>query len=311
MPILPCPPLPPGVPLDGGALPVSSTADVQGEWSEDMLAATSSPIRDAIIAGHLAMLQEWQRRSRYAAAQSDILRATDEYLAELLEERGVQKQPGETDYQYLTRALGGPGSLVSPAAVLVTALSFLTPYTSILPVYEERSDAWFTFNETSGPAWCPTLQYGDAVTAATTPVYPDRLYLQTPGGSTANVIPQRMPQGARPNSDSYGRWFLLRVPEIGALSLDFETVVGIDSNNLSTAVFTAPTDSYGLFSLYTSQGTSFGAGNPAINRAGGFAFLRQESLTSQQVYQAMIDDINSIIDMSVRWTLVVDPNLTY
>ena len=81
---MPSLPLPPGVSQLGGALPFSSTDDVLAILPAFLKPSDPAPVRDAVVAAILAMAIAYQERAGYAAAQSDVLRAVDTYLAELL-----------------------------------------------------------------------------------------------------------------------------------------------------------------------------------------------------------------------------------
>lgn len=277
MPTLPCPPLPAGVPLDGGALPVSSVSDVEAAWSPDTLVPTD-PIGGAIRQGETAMFLEYQRRSRYAAAQSDRLRATDEYEDELFEEHGVFRQDAESNTAYRARGLALTGT-VDPNDIIAAANAILAPYTSVSCRYEERSDGWFANKGTA--TWSShTFKRADLTTRALTPNYPDRDY---------QAIPLRQPRGTRANGDSYGRWFLLRCPDIGLI--DTEVLAAFKE---------APSDGSGFFA---TKGDGLVAGVPF----GIFAY--DFASTADGVYNAIIGSVQNLVGQGIRWTLLVDSNL--
>jgi hypothetical protein len=157
------PPVPPenSNPADTRTLPVASRADVVAEWSPDVMGQDAAPVRDAIIDGETAMLLAYQNFAAAAAAQSDPLAATDEYL-ELIagDEFATYKQPGETDGSLRTRMLAARAT-VSPAAIVAAANAILAPYTAVSAKYFEHLDAWCVRN---GP-------YYDVIAAtATTPI---------------------------------------------------------------------------------------------------------------------------------------------
>jgi len=277
MPTLPCPPLPPGVPLDGGALPVSSEADVEAVWSPDTLVPTD-PVGAAIRQGETAMFLEYQRQSRYAAAQSDRLRATDEYEDELFEEHGCFRQDQESNLAYRARGLARTGT-ADPVDIIAAANAILAPYTNVSCRYEERSDGWFSNKGTS--TWSShTFKRADATQQSLTPNYPDRLY---------QALGTRQPRGTRANGDSYGRWFLLRCHDIGII--DTETLSAFKGGS-------------GASGWFATKGDGLVAGVPF----GIFAY--DFASASDGVYNAIIGSVQNLVGQGIRWTLLVDSNLT-
>ena len=142
------------VPLDGGDLPVACTGDVQAELAGEIADPPVAPLRDAIVGGVTAMLEEYQRRASYAAAQSDPLRATGVYLDEIGSfERGIHKQAGETETSYRARINAFTG-VADPEDIIAAANAVLAPYAPKIAakqsscVYFEHNDCWFT---RSGP----------------------------------------------------------------------------------------------------------------------------------------------------------------
>jgi hypothetical protein len=142
------------VPLDGGDLPVACTGDVQAELAGEIADPPVAPLRDAIVGGVTAMLEEYQRRASYAAAQSDPLRATGVYLDEIGSfERGIHKQAGETETSYRARINAFTG-VADPEDIIAAANAVLAPYAPNIAaklsscVYFEHNDCWFA---RSGP----------------------------------------------------------------------------------------------------------------------------------------------------------------
>src|ERR1700679_2520311 len=111
--------------------------------------------------------------------------------------------------------------------------------------------------------------------------YPDRIY---------DVRNQAHPGQAFLIQDENGRYFLLRVPELG------------DVGDVGAFCFTAP-DPGGHGAFLTSFGGGADAGDP------GFAFLADVGTTALQVYQTIADAVNGIRGMGVRWTMIADPLL--
>lgn len=290
MPTLPLPPLQYGVPLDCGRLPVADTDDVSAAWAQEMNDAQQAPVRDAIKAGQLAGLRKYQKLSRYSAAQSDQLRATGEYQDEIFgEERGIRRQTGETDDAYRARALAFEAT-VDPEDIIAAANAVLAPYTSISCRYAEQSDGWFlsdtaTTDEGGTRIWSSHL-FDAPGAASQVPSYPDRGYVADP--STLVACTGRRPPGAMPNFDAQGRWFLLRCPDISP----------IDSSSVPAyAGDQAASNASGFFLGAGTSGTA------------NISCLFDYSSTADQVYQALIGVVQNIVGHSIRWSLVVDPNL--
>ena len=297
MPLLPLPPwsVSSGTPLDGGPLPVSSTADVAGEWAPEIQAPLQAPLRDAIQDGQAALLLKYQRKSRYAAAQSDPGRATDEYLDEALEERGVYRQTGESNSAARTRMFAGQ-AVVSMPAIIAAANAILAQYTSVSCRYAEQSDGWFA--SSPGSSWsCHAFSRADAANAAHTPNYPDRLY---PGAVPAGFgsLPLRRPPGLMPNIDQAGRWFLLRAPDISSLDNEIATVSNVGNSSFDAAAAAAA----GRPGFFVGSGTNLADKNVTFV----FSFAGQ---TADDVYTALISAVNALVGQGVRWSLIVDPNL--
>lgn len=191
--------------LDGGDIPVTDTTQVAAEWAIEISSVPIAPIRDAIIAGQTNLLLAYQSAASYAAAQSDPGRASDEYLDEILEEYGVPRKMGQTDVQARAVLFSTP-PIITPAAICAVANTILSPYTVTQCCYAEKSDGWFVSDGT--PVWSShVFAIADNGTSACTPNYPDR-----------PTSLERKPPGAMPNVDTYGRWFLLRAPDISSLN---------------------------------------------------------------------------------------------
>lgn len=291
MPNLPLPPLPGGVPIDCGPLPVADEDDVSAQWSPEINESQSAPVRDAIKGGQLALALEYQKRARYAAAQSDPLRATGEYEDEIFGyERGIQRQKGESHDAYRARGLSFEGT-VDPNDIIAAANAVLAPYTSISCRYAEQSDGWFlsdtaTTDHGGTRIWSSHL-FDAPGNAANVPSYPDRAYANDP--STLTSIPNRRPPGAMPNFDTQGRWFLLRCPDISPVDATTVPVYAGDQVASNTSGF------------FIGAGT---AGTANISCLFDF------SSTSDDVYRAVIGAVNRLVGHSMRWSLVVDKNLS-
>ena len=197
--------------IDAGSLPVVDEDDVLAAWSGDLASLQTAPVRDAIVAGQLAGLTEYQRATAYAAAQSDSLRATGEYLDEIGSfERGVKRGTGETDDAYRARVNATP-STVDPLDVLAAANAVLAAYTDVACRYAEHSDGVFPGSPTAASLFAgasyartatatsfsahafadqrsPSLFTAADGGAGATPNYPDRQYAAIPGRRPAGTM---------------------------------------------------------------------------------------------------------------------------
>lgn len=290
MPTLPLPPIDTdGIPVDGGPLAVGSVADVVAAWSPDLMQDVPvAPVRDAIQAGELEALLAYQRLARYAAAQSDPLRATDVYLDEIGGERSVNRTASDTDTTYRQRINTGTPT-VDPVDIIAAANAVLAPYTSISCRYAERSDGMFLGNPATSTWSTHLFHLAGAMDggAGATPNYPDRNYV---------AIPARRPFGAMLFSDPYGRIFVLRVPDISAID---NTVAALYQLG-NPAPPEQPNGGGGFFLGVTADGTS----------AQNVSYLESIGATSAGIYQAVVDAVEAIRGHSIRWTMLSDQNLT-
>lgn len=255
MPTLPLPPLGPGVSIDAGDLPVTDLDDVQAVWSPDITQLPSAAAFLAVQKGQTNSLLTYQELTRYAAAQSDPLRATDEYLDECGWERQVYRAAGEQDSPYSARVNARPAT-VDPNDIIAAANSVLAPYTAISCRYAEHTDGIFASNPAT-TSWSnhafndgrlPTSgwtamdpNYGGGPFA--TPNYPDRYY---------GAIPLRRPQGMIA-FNAGGRIFVLRTPDVSFVD-----------NNVSAAYQQAPFKTTGLTAGISAPGNILSVADTSV-----------------------------------------------
>lgn len=279
-------PLPPGdVPIAGGALPVSSTDDVESVEDGLVKGPETATVRDALREGQVAMFAEYQRRSTTAAGQGDPARATDTLLLGHGADRGFSRQDGETEAAFQER-ISRPLEVVTPDAIIAIANAILAPYTSAgCRYFESILDRGYTNDGT--PSWhAYTRNDDDTLNPAAT--YPSRLY---PDDEAANgaVIADREPLGFFTFADGGGRFFVLRVPFLGGVGNSFTS----DGSN-------APTDpaETKTMAFWTQNGTSEVISTVS---SGGSAL---------SVYQAIADAVNRAVGHSIRWQLIADASLS-
>lgn len=199
MPTLPLPTIVDGLRIDAGDLPVGDTEDVLASWSGDLASVQTAPVRDAIVAGQLASQLAYQQATSDAAAQSDPLRATGEYLDEIGSyERGIKRAAGELDDAYSAR-VNTPPTPVDPDDIIGAVNAILAPYTDTPAFYAERPDGFFTgqpgVTSWSAHAFADTrssLYTAKDGGANATPNYPDR---QLPNRRPAGIMPMGLGDG--------------------------------------------------------------------------------------------------------------------
>ena len=205
--------------------PVLSSDDVKAEWSADVLNNQTGPNIPAVIDGETALLVAYQDAAAYAAAQSDPLRATGEYLDEVGWERDIHRIPGELDATYSPRVNALP-AVTDPNDILAAVNAILAPYTATQARYSERSDAWFVSDGTA--SWSSHVFEG--VNRA--PNYPDRCYVDAVAPGRL-ALPGRRPGGARVFSDNGGRYFEIRIPDLAPVNRSVPCVFdGTQSDDL-------------------------------------------------------------------------------
>src|SRR5712692_5779116 len=118
----------------GGDLPVTSVADVIATLPATLLPNQPAPVRDALCTALAAAAIRHQELGAYAAAQCDVLRATDQYLIGLAQDRGFYQQPNEAQEAFRQRLIAIP-SLVTPTAIVTLVNALLSPHTTIACEY--------------------------------------------------------------------------------------------------------------------------------------------------------------------------------
>jgi hypothetical protein len=152
------------------------------------------------------ILLESQYRGSYAAAQSDIRRATAAYLSELGADRSILQAVGEEQEDFRSRVLTleAGGTLEAIRLAVNAVLSRYT--TSTCQVIETPLDRWFVGDGSENWHGC----VGDGIS----PSYPDRLYESESSRNEGDSIEGCEPLGARVFGDALGREFMVLVPDI-------------------------------------------------------------------------------------------------
>jgi hypothetical protein len=314
----------------GGDLPVTDASDVIATLPSAMQPNQASPVRDALCAAIAGLMIRHQEEAGYAAAQCDILRATDQYLIALAEERGYFQQANETQEQFRARILATP-AVVTPQAIVSLANALIAPYTNKQCMYFESAlDRWFVNN---GATWNSFVGVG--------PRYDDRLYVD-PNVTDGTRVPNRDPGGAWVFADTNGRLFGLRVPVIQDSDVAIEyagyndatvqpiLLFGGDAFHLpdagppelggaetpAPALPGAPAgrtpqagdlpSTAGGRGLFVANGTNTGGSEADGSCA---TFLYRGAIAALSIQQSIVNSIERIRGQGIRWLLFVDPNL--
>lgn len=195
MPQLPLPPG--GAPLDGGDLTVSDSSDVASELPNNIATIAIAPVRDAFLEAWTAGFVKYQKIASYAAAQSDPMRATGDYLLDFADEHGVIPAIDDTEEDIRAQLFATP-EIVTPQAILDGVNGILANYTTKTAYYHEYElDGMFVQATSVGSPWCSF--------AGAAPNYPDRYYDADPAYAPVGCVPWN----GRPRS------FVLRIPVLG------------------------------------------------------------------------------------------------
>jgi len=196
MPFLP---LPSSTTL-GSEIPVTSAADVLIEFPAPQKSPETAPNRDAVAAAFAEGFIAYQNAAERAAAQSDPLRATGNYLKGYAEEHQVVPGQGETETSLRARLFASP-FIVTPEAIEATINEVIAPLTC--KISELDLDGWFI--HASYPGDVGDQAVWDSF-VGTEPNYPDRYYDDQPSLRVGGCVP----------SNNLPRSFHVRIPALQA-----------------------------------------------------------------------------------------------
>jgi|ERR1041385_1173079 hypothetical protein len=275
---MPAFPLPQLAPLGGGDLPVSDESDVLSILPAFIKQTDPAPVRDAIIAALTAMMLKYQELSSESAAYSDVLRSLETALAGLGEDRGVYQTDDESNESLRARILGIP-NIVTPNAIMAAVNTILSPYTTIKAKYAESiQDRWYVGDGTTG--WHSYI-WGSAQNRP--PGYTDRLYIDLESVHNGLYIDNLLPGGAQVYSDTYGRLFFIRIPDISGVDL------------------------LGSFSNSTDLGKRWYIATGGTGVATG---IRKSGTTTFNILSLIVATLERLKGNSIRYILLMDPKLT-
>lgn len=267
-------------PLIGGAgpRPITSSADILAALPDGLLEPEMDPVRDALVEALYGLLDEWQYRSDYAAAQADITRALNQYLDAQAADRSASRAKGEEDEPLRSRALGQQ-AVVTETAIVAAVNAILSLYTTTeCQLLDGALDGWFIHDGTDGnggPAkWHSFLGGG--------PHYPDRLFTDDAINNDGAFRPNSRVETARCFQDAVGRQLLLRVPDLGF--------------NLRDAALVFDDTVVPEFGFFVGDGTTVPAG----------AFLDASSEGPLALYRAIANLMDTVVGQSIRWDMTSD-----
>lgn len=287
--------------LSGGDLPVVTDDDVEQVLRSFLKKDDPTLVRDALVSGLFKILATYQQRAERACALSDVLRSEGEFLRGIAQDAKIPIFAGDSDDAIRARILVS-AQTVTPTAILAAANTILAPFTTIKAAYCEGSDRWFVADRSqpNPPGWF-SFVWTSAMNRD--PSYPDRLYVDDAVQNGGAVIPRRRPGGARAFTDTFGRQFLLRIPDLTAAASSgffpfsiFSTVPGLPSTPSS------PDTDYRVLAVFAGTGIStFDA-----QLANSVRSIPGSALT---VFNAIVSTVQRIKGHGVRWTIVADPKL--
>ena len=232
----------------------------------------SKPVLDALSGALQAHMTAHDDAAGYAAAQSDVLRATERYLDGLAEDEGQVRASNELDENFRARIIAW-NNVVTRSAIAETVsagLSGITDGEAVL--IDPILDGWYVDNGASVWSSHVWTESGGGV-----PNYPDRLYTLRPNSGLLDAQPI-------PDAAADGRCFGILIPEIDNTIVELMWVGDLQGCR-----------------CFVEDGT---AQNP-----GEMAFTSSYSLEPIEVCQAIVNSIESMRAHGVRWFLLDDARL--
>lgn len=268
----------PEPPVTPGATPrpVRTREDVLAVAAEPLQQQeTDAPIRDAIADAALALILAHCEAAEYAAAQSDVGRATDIFLEALAADHGLISGEGEDQEAFRAR-LFSFGQVVTETAIAAGVDAILSQVTSTrCALVDGVLDRGFLLEGLT----TIVAYLGDG------PTYPDRL-LEDDAPQNGGVFrPSSAVGGFRLFDDALGRTLLVRVPDLEFV--DDDPAVVFDGTATEASA---------------DGGFFVGDGTDAANGV----FVGSLSVTADSVYAAILNFLVAACGQSVRWSLIAD-----
>lgn len=108
----------------------------------------------------------------------------------------------------------------------------------------------------------------------------------------------RRPPGAMPNQDTYGRWFLLRVPDISSLDSELAAVFGQLRVESGAEI---------MGGFFVNEPTFPSA--PSITDLNVTYLFDFAAATVDNIYNSLIAQVDAAVGAGIRWDLIADPLL--
>lgn len=249
----------------GSEIPVSSTSDVLAEFATPQRNPETAPNRDAIAEAYADGFVEYQNAAERAAAQSDPLRATGNYLKAYADEHQVIPLPGESEDSLRARLFDSP-QIVTPEAIEAIINEVISPLTC--KISELDMDGWFI--HASMPGVGDQSVWDSFV--GTEPNYPDRYYDDQPSLRVGGCVP----------SNNLPRSFHVRIPSLNAQDESYDYMgtfaIVLQDGTFSTTGWFVGDD----LNIYHDQATSVDKYNTIIARV--------EKIKGQGISWSMIVD---------------------
>lgn len=275
----------------GGEPPaIRSADDVKAQFPEEMIQEDADqPVTDAVCEALAGGAKWYQYYADVATAQADELRATEQYLDGLAEDRDAARGTETDDENFRERVITDPVQ-VSVPAIIAAVNAILARYNApqTTQVVDSVLDRWFVHASTS-----PTSTWHSFI--GRTPNYPERLYEGDALQNGGSFLAGSDPLGARVFSDAVGRELLILVPDLTLVSGS-----GMHLWSSTPALSPGEPDPH-LSGLGAHVGA--GAGPPRI------AIVHAISGTAQEIYDAITDQVDRLIGHSVRWVMISEPSL--
>lgn len=270
-----------------GPRPINTPEDVLAHLPAALTDPAIDPVRDRLAAALAAMLIEWEYRSDYGAALSDLGRSVKQYLAALANDHGVSRVLGEDDDALRTRAFHQ--DCVTEASIIAGVNAILSLITTTeCQLNDGVLDRWFINDGTDGngnPAiWHSFIGSG--------PNYPDRLFADDAVNNGGYYRPNSEVGGARLYGDSLGRFLLLRVPDFGYQSKDAPFVY----QNASLHNDLASVNELAGLGFFVGDGS-----DPEIA-----SYINATDTDPFVIYRAIASFMDAVVGESIRWEMISD-----
>jgi len=245
--------------------------DVEALLPIDYRRATDDTVREALVDSLYALFQSCQDSSDYAVAQSDATQAVGAEEDALFEDRGIPRAGGELDEPYRNRALGQRRVATFTAIRDAVDAILATVTTARCRLADLTMDRWF-IGGTDAREWHSFI--------GAAPNYPDRLFEDNaPQNPEGVFIPGNSIGGPVPGTDTVGRLFLLRVPDL----MGFGT---------ASTVIIEPEPVYDYDGLFAGNGAAsnvFGFVNANDPLRGWYAYIGEHEVLSGPTEETVID----------------------